>query len=328
MHSDGGSGCSEALPSARPPLALRDECNLRVRPKDYPSDTSAKRQLWTILPLLVTSNQQAQHFVRTGNFATWDAYLLNQRTVLTIFHPDESREANSTTPSADLHNVPRIVTTRIGLQACGANADTIDGCTRYSTPKGNPLLMCPVKVKVPALYGGTLASARATRFPTFCGLRNAEYVVTTKWSTLPMLGMPIFKRFDFWVRVDYDVCFHERVDPIQRLVDQQGYFFHSGIVNDPAQCTRTLSDFVQLFSMKNKCPTADDWKDLKPLLHDSSGILSESSAPKVFFSNFIGGWVPFWTSSLMLRFAESWHSWDGMLPFFCLSCRTFFTQCW
>ena len=60
------------------------------------------------------------------------------------------------------------------------------------------VLACPVDLEVPALYGGSLARARAFRPRSFCSDHTSEYNVANRFNTYPLWLQPVLSRFDFW----------------------------------------------------------------------------------------------------------------------------------
>ena len=100
------------------------------------------------------------------------------------------------------------------------------------------------------MYGGKLDAAGNTRLPTFCGV--PQYVVTTKWYSLPMLQAPILQRFDFWAKIDVDVCLREPLKLTHELV-RKAWFMHTGLVQDNEVCERGLGDFMANFTAQHAC---------------------------------------------------------------------------
>jgi len=210
-------------------------------PKAYP------KAPWSAVVLLLTSWHQLNHLVTSGNFATWDAHLLDMHTTLLLFYPrevnansallhaafgEEALEGGGRHPLLRpfLYRGAEKLREQMGLQACRGEGSVVNYCNRWSTPFGNVLLTCLTPIKVPTLYGGSLINASKTHLPSFCNDKTGEYVVASKWYTAPMLSLDVISRFDMWIKLDYDVCFHKRVRPAQALAAQRRFFFHTALV--------------------------------------------------------------------------------------------------
>ena len=81
----------------------------------------------------------------------------------------------------------------------------------------------------------------------------------TKWFTYPMFLEPILSYFDFWVKLDVDVCFR-RVPSVgewmQPLIAQRANFFHAKLTADNVVCEHTLGDLMQLYHSAFPCDGA------------------------------------------------------------------------
>ena len=283
--------------------------------RTYPTDAS---KAWVVIPVLLTNVKQLETIALPGNFASWDAHLLlSPRVVVAVFFP-----------IADGHLLP--IAPRLNLTRCESEPP-IDECTRYRTERAHSVLLCPTRIDAPYtpyLYGGTLAASRQAAVPSLCGdgRWNGEYVVATKWLTYPMLRHPVMSRFDFFIKVDVDVCFRAPLDLLRTLVPPAGVgassapviFFHTSMTRDNMKCDRTLGDFVRLYTGEHPCCAnahTAEWRSSVGAdgRSDDGGILEAQwlPFPPVPYSNFIGGWLGFWQSARVLHFAASWHRFEG-----------------
>jgi hypothetical protein len=190
---------------------------------------------WVMIAVMLSNSIQWDRLVNSGNFDTWDRHLLSQKTIPVFFYPSQEPP-----PAAS-------VIASLKLTRCAAGpSHHVDDCTQYSTALGNHVLVCATPLEVPAIYGDSLASARNTSFSTFCGKRTTgEYVVANKWITWPMLHHPLTARFDFWAKVDVDVCFREQLDLARTLVARPNlYFYHTMTTKDNALCDARHSSHI------------------------------------------------------------------------------------
>ena len=128
-------------------------------------------------------------------------------------------------------------------------------------------------------------------------------------SVYPMFLEPVLRRFDFWAKIDVDVCFRRHVsvaDVVAPLVNQRAIFFHAKLFVDNPVCEMTLGDFMQLYSaLHGQACTPTSRKPPWRAWGESY------EHPPVSFGNFIGGWLGFWQSPRVMHFARLWWEWEG-----------------
>ena len=257
----------------------------------YPSDATVAR---TAIVLFVSNAAVLARFSDSGNFLTWDEYLLGPQEVAVIFYPAEMAALRSN------------LATSLSLQLCKTTrpaGKVAKNCESWTTGRGNSLLTCAAAVDVPASYGHNLTGARQTHLPTFCGVgTTGEYVVATKWYTLPMLAEPILRTFDYWAKIDVDVCFRTSMKLTHTLVKSGSWFVHTRLQQDNEACERSLGQFMSQYTKDHGCcatPEALLWRESSPHL------------PQAVYANFVAGWLGFWQSDQLLYFARQWHAWEG-----------------
>ena len=226
-----------------------------------------------IIPVVMTSASQLLRLADSGNFLTWDRHLLAPNVVAAIFYPEDEQPLG---PVLSMH-----------LNVTRCNRPPIDGCTRYETPFANSVLLCPTFVDW--VYGNNASAARATHLSTFCGYprMNGEYIVANKWYTWPMLRHPIMSRFDFFAKIDVDVCLRAKIDVVGEFVASGrraksslgAFFLHTKLMADPNECEQTLGDFMRQYTAAHPCGASAQTDAVNAL---------------VPFGNFIGGWLGFW----------------------------------
>ena len=256
----------------------------------YPQNAESA---WTAIVVFVSSANHLSRVAPSGHFMTWDQHLLGPREVPLIFYPKEE-------PAA----LRESLATSLNLTSCGV-ASMVDGCERWQTGRRNAVLTCATDVWVPRLYGGTMAKARLKHLNSFCGVAAAtgEYVVSTKWFTYPMLLEPVLGRFDFWSKIDVDVCFRRRVDLTHELVRTSAFFWHTRLQQDNPNCERSLGAFMVKYTNEHPCCRTSEALAWQP----------DVELPHVPYSNMIAGWLGFWQSDSLLYFAKEWHAWTGGL---------------
>ena len=281
------SSPADALPDTA--ACARDSL---ARPS-YPNDDA-----WTAIVLFLSNSIVASRLSISGNFATWDEHLLGAREIVTIFYPiGEPKSLRAGLIDA------------LKLQPC--DLPMMDGCERWSTARGNSALTCAIAVDAPAVYGGSLPGARQTSLealkkergvPSAFGCDSTgEYPLATKWYSLPMLVQPLLSRFDYWAKVDVDVCLRQRIRLSTELVKSGSWFMHTRLQQDNQMCERGLGDFMSSYTSKHTCcgtTEALKWR-------------TEGPYPLVAYSNFVAGWLGYWQSDQVLFFAKKWHGWEG-----------------
>lgn len=271
----------------------------------YPTDPAAA---WTAIVVFISNPRAAARIGASGNFQTWDERLLGLREVTIFFYPAEEPPELLAT-----------LTQGLEVQPC-VGAPQVEGCDRWSTGRGHPVLTCRTNVSVPQLYGGSLLQARTNRQPTFCGdgFVTGEYVLATKWYTLPMLSAAVMRRFDFFMKLDVDVCFHDQQqDPelahmlahrfrsselTAHLVRSGAWFVHTRLQPDNPRCEKGLGSFMAEHVKEHPCaatPLALQWNSTAAVL------------PPVAYGNFVAGWLGFWQSDRILNFAERWYGYHS-----------------
>lgn len=129
-----------------------------------------------------------------------------------------------------------------------------------------------------------------------------------RWFTYPMFLEPVLSYFDFWAKMDVDVCFRRPVAPadlLQPLLAQRATFFHSRLFQDNPVCEITLGDFVQFYHRCFPC----DWR--RGYTPPWAPWDEPYDHPVVPYANFIGGWLGFWQSRRVLHVARRWWEWKG-----------------
>ena len=281
-----------ALPSPADALSGSAACarDTLARPT-YPNDDA-----WTAIVLFLSHENVASRLSSSDNFATWDEHLLGAREIVTIFYPvDEPKSLRAGLIDA------------LKLQSC--DAPMLDGCERWSTPRGNSALTCGIAVGAPAIYGGSLHGARHTSLHDLKKERGiasgcnstGEYPLATKWYSLPMLAQPLLRRFDYWAKVDVDVCLRQPIRLSEELVKSGAWFMHTRLQQDNQMCERGLGDFMSSYTSKHACCATTEalkWQ-------------TEGPYPLVAYANFVAGWLGYWQSDQVLFFAKHWHGWEG-----------------
>ena len=271
-----------------------------------------------VIPIFVSSNLQLDRVTSSGNLATWDAHLLAPNVVVAVFYPE---------------GLFRTSTGAAFLNATECkHARPVDGCSRIASARGHPMLLCPVSLQGPDApsavgavpwahgYNGSLQAARSVQLKTFCGLGNSgEYIVSTKWYTYPMLRHALLGRFDFFAKIDLDVCFRSPVDIAEVFLAsaERGaslYFLHTKLTEDNVHCDRGLGDMVRAYAAEHACSVNAQTAIWTRPGSTVGATNSQEANPMVPYSNLIGGWLGFWQSRRMLHFAHAWHRWpDGWL---------------
>lgn len=116
-----------------------------------------------------------------------------------------------------------------------------------------------------------------------------------------MLRHPVLSRFDYWAKVDVDVCFRLSMNLTRDLVRSGSWFMHTRLQQDNAMCERSLGEFMANYTARHSCAATNEalaWQE---------GALY----PKAAYANFIAGWLGFWQSNATRYFAEQWHGWEG-----------------
>lgn len=269
-------------------------------------------EAWTAVILLLTSLGQLERWVEMGNYPTWVAQFINPKVVPIIFYPTAEPWFKSHEPKYAHSSSWQAKSLR--ARRCPEPDANVTGtkCTKWVNDKLQLILTCPIDMVIPLLYGGNLQASRAIRPASFCGrgLFNGEYTVANKWVVYPMFKEPILDYFDYFAKIDVDVCFRRPVqlgDIIEPLLLSRSHFFHSGLLRDNPACEATLGDFMQLYHSQFPCPgwraaaMSPPWKPF--------GEVYEH--PPVSYGNFIGGWLGFWQSERVLHFARLWWEWAG-----------------
>ena len=248
---------------------------------------------------MLTGPMQLHHLVCAGNFVTWLEHLTSDTIIPVLFYPFDE-------PFFQTH--PHWAEDALNVSMCPTE---FAGCRRHKTGRGQAVLTCEVDLKVPTRFGANISAAR-THFPnTFCGKPNhfsAEYVVGTKWFSFPMFLEPVMGHFDFWLKIDVDVCFLSAVrdDIIAPLVTNRAIFFHSHHTQENPVCEATLGEFMQLYARSMRAKACSDTRE-----PPWPAWGQPNAYPTVAFSNFVGGWLGFWQSPAVLHFARLWWEWDG-----------------
>lgn len=303
----------------------------------YPANTS---DAWLAIVLLLT-NEPTLHRLSI-NWPSWRANLLQQSamTVPVLFTPkhDAWFESNPSWPAIYLgaqrcNGTHRTIHRRLACEKWTFERDSHDPADDTRTAAGL-LLTCSTRVHVPLthpLSGHPFTALRGVKLNSHCGegerRRDAEYVASTKWYAYHLFLEPVLKLFTFWAKVDADVCFGRPLsmveDVLVPLIRRRAVFFHSALMRENDLCQMTLGEFVSLYWQHHR-------GDLRPWDERSSehasialtearqppwrpfaAALASDPAIAVPYSNFVGGWVGFWSSERVMHFARLWWEWDG-----------------
>lgn len=221
------------------------------------------------------------HFVGdriANNFASWDKHLLNNHTFLVLTGLD----AKQVVTRLPVHAVPPDPET----EAYGA-----EGCRIKLSPRRHIALECDEpKLYVPPVYGSNINAARRVHPPGFvnCSRRQGDYTMGTKWYTHALFQMPVMRRFDFFIKLDSDLCVVGRVPVVEHMLLNGAWFAHTGHTHEVDACISTLDTFMQAYA---------------------GGSPADNTL--AVYSNFVGGWLPFFQSPRMVQFSEAFRDWEG-----------------
>ena len=233
----------------------------------YPSRSSYRAAAVTLV------TDRAWALSMKANFASWDRYLLNEQTAMVIAGPACVTAARALSWSHHTRN--------------------ISGCDAWLTPLRNLGFTCSVEPYVPNLYGGTLRNAQSLypRTQRNCSRRKADYPVATKWYAHAMPYLPIMQRFDFFIKVDVDVCMRSTAPLVDYMVLDGSYFAHTGFIREDACLYAGSAQFMQ-----------------KTAGHFGRHLPTEFEV--IPFSNFIAGWLPLFERPGFRSFATAWRDFE------------------
>jgi hypothetical protein len=129
-----------------------------------------------------------------------------------------------------------------------------------------------------------------------------KYIQATRWYTREMLQLGILQDYDYFIKLDTDILFVDTI-PFQILNDMKrkdSYFGHTAEYHPKGSktCATGIRNAVLNFTQSVK-QTSKQWKGAQCTM-----------SPELewdvdwYYTNFIVGWVPFWTSDWVLQFSS------------------------
>lgn len=229
--------------------------------------------------VVVISNQKYLSQLSCA-FPSWDAHLLSSA-IIPIVHIDMS---------VGTSNVLQEL--RLRITACAAAfSQHVCGITHNE----NVVVLILKEFMHPASIN--VEQSKEIHSKGDCA-QTVEYGLFTKYYCFPMLQLDVLNAFDFFAKIDADITFTKTVDLVDVLWNEESYFMHTlQMESDYPPCALTLQQSTWTYTQAAACAFSppDDFRPLR----------------KVFYSNFVVGWLGLFQSPQMLQYAEFWWSWPG-----------------
>jgi len=161
--------------------------------------------------------------------------------------------------------------------------------TYFASPLNNTVIHLRQPLVLPP-HVPSFEASRTMHPRTYCHRgHNLSYSVANRYYTYQMLRLSILDGYEFFLKIDSDIYACTSLDVTAQIFASRSVFMHTAAFRDNPSCDATAFTTANAF-----CPT---------------GILDGPlrDPHKVYFGNFLAGWLGLFASKEILHFSE--HFW-------------------